>query len=64
MVDNYLWCLRPGGSVLTDPQGMDWTVEDDPRWQLCYADLEALAGRFPIAVTKVTDTVYRIRAIS
>ena len=64
MVDNYLWCLRPGGSVLTDQQGMDWTVENDPRWRLCYEDLEALAGRFPIAVTKVTDTVYRIRGLS
>ena len=53
-----------GRHVLTDQQGMDWTVEDDPRWQLCYEDLEALAGRFPIAVSKVTDTVYRIRGLS
>jgi hypothetical protein len=63
MLDNYLWCLRPGGSVWTDQRGMDWTV-GDPRWQLSYEDLEALAGRFPIAVTKVTDTVYRIRGPS
>jgi len=64
MLDNYLWCLRPGGSVLTDQRGMDWTVENDPRWQLCYEDLEALAGRFPVGVRKVTDAVYQIYGIS
>jgi hypothetical protein len=61
MLDNYLWCLRPGGRVLTDQQGMDFTVEDDPRWRLTYDDLVALGERFPIEAARVTDTVYEIR---
>ena len=63
MFDNYLWCLRPGGRILTDQRGMDWTVDNDPRWQLTFSDLVALERRFPVAVAKVTDTVYEIGAI-
>jgi hypothetical protein len=63
MFDNYLWCLRPGGRILTDQRGMDWTVDNDPRWQLTFSDLVALERRFPVAVEKVTDTVYAIGAI-
>jgi hypothetical protein len=61
MLDNYLWCLRADGRVLTDQRGMDFTVEDDPRWRLTYEDLVALGQRFPLAVSKVTDTVYELR---
>jgi hypothetical protein len=60
MLDNYLWCLRPRGLILTDQRGMDWTVDDDPRWKLTFEDLVALERRFPVAVAKVTDTVYEI----
>lgn len=60
MLDNYLWCLRPAGRVLTDQRGMDWTVDDDPRWQLTYDDLVALGERFPIEVSTLSDTVYAI----
>jgi hypothetical protein len=63
MLDNYLWCLRPGGRILTDQRGMDFTVENDPRWQLTFEDLVALERRFPVAVAKVTDTVYAICGI-
>ena len=62
MFDNYLWCLRPGGRILTDQRGMDWTVDNDPRWQLSFADLVALQRRLPVAVARVTDTVYEIGA--
>jgi hypothetical protein len=61
MLDNYLWCLRPGGRILTDQRGMDWTVENDPRWQLTYDDLVALGERFPLTAARVTDTVYELR---
>lgn len=61
MLDNYLWCLRPGGRILTDQRGMDWTVENDPRWQLTYEDLVALGERFPLTAARVTDTVYELR---
>ncbi len=64
MLDNYIWCLEPGGKILTDQRGMDFTVEDDPRWQLTYEDLVALEQRFPIKVGKVTDTVYQICGLS
>ena len=60
MLDNYLWCLADGGCILTDQRGMDWTVEDDPRWQLSYDDLVALEQRFPVTTTRLTDTVYKI----
>jgi hypothetical protein len=64
MFDNYLWCLRPHGKILTDQRGMDFTVENDPRWQLTFEDLVALERRFPVAVARVTDTVYEIGGIS
>jgi hypothetical protein len=63
MFDNYLWCLRPHGRILTDQRGMDWTVNNDPRWQLTFSDLVALERRFPVTVAKVTDTVYEIGAV-
>lgn len=63
MLDNYLWCLRPRGRILTDQRGMGWTVENDPRWKLTFEDLVALERRFPVTVAKVTDTVYEIGGI-
>ncbi|HEV7806296.1 MAG TPA: hypothetical protein VGO80_10780 [Solirubrobacteraceae bacterium] len=63
MLDNYVWCLRPGGRILTDQHGMDWTVEDDPRWRLTYDDLVALGERFPLCAARVTDTVYELRRV-
>ena len=62
MLDNYLWCMRPGARILTDQRGMDFTVEDDPRWQLTYDDLVALEASFPLKVAAVTDTVYELRS--
>ncbi|MEA2232282.1 MAG: hypothetical protein QOD83_2098 [Solirubrobacteraceae bacterium] len=64
MLDNYLWCLRPGGRILTDQRGMDWTLENDPRWRLTYDDLVALGQMFPVQAAAVTDTVYEIRSSS
>jgi hypothetical protein len=61
MLDNYLWCMRPGARILTDQRGMDWTVEEDPRWQLSYDDLVALEHLFPVTASAVTDTVYELR---
>lgn len=63
MLDNYLWCLEPGGSILTEQTGMDWTVENDPRWRLSYLDLEALQERFPVEVSRITGTVYGMRRV-
>ena len=62
MLDNYLWCMQPGGRILTDQRGMDFTVEDDPRWRLTYDDLVALETLFPLKVAAVTDTVYALQA--
>jgi len=61
MLDNYVWCLRPGGRILTDQRGMDWTVEDDPRWQLTYDDLVEVGERFSLTAGRITDTVYELR---
>jgi hypothetical protein len=61
MLDNYVWCMKAGGRILTDQRGMDFTVENDPRWQLTYDDLVALEQRFPLVAGAVTDTVYELR---
>ncbi len=61
MLDNYVWCLRPGGRILTDQRGMDWTVEDDPRWQLTYDDLDDVGALFSLTAGRLTDTVYELR---
>ena len=63
MLDNYLWCLEPGGSILTEQAGMDWTVDNDPRWKLRYGDLEALQEKFPVEAWKATGTVYGLRRL-
>jgi hypothetical protein len=63
MLDNYLWCLRPRGRILTEQHGMDWTVEDDPRWRLTYDDLVAVGERFGLRAGRVTDTVYELRLV-
>ena len=63
MLDNYVWCLRPGGRVLTEQRGMDFTVEDDPRWKLSYDDLVAVGRRFGLRAGAVTDTVYELRRV-
>jgi hypothetical protein len=60
MLENYLRCLGPGGRVLTDQRGMDYS--EAPPWKLTYEDLVALAPRFPVEVGRVTDTVYELRA--
>jgi hypothetical protein len=62
MLDNYVWSLRPGGQILTDQQGMDWVIED-PRWKLTYDDLVALADKFPLQATRVSDTVFSMQVI-
>ena len=61
MLDNYLWCMRPGARILTDQRGMDFTVEDDPLWRLTYDDLVGLEGLFPVTAGALTDTVYELR---
>jgi hypothetical protein len=62
MLDNYIWSMKPGGSILTDQQGMDWVIED-PRWKLTFDDLLALENKFPVRAARVTDTVFSIRAV-
>jgi hypothetical protein len=61
MLDNYLWCMRPGARILTDQRGMDFTVEEDPRWELTFDDLVGLETLFPLKATALTDTVYELR---
>ena len=61
MLDNYLWCMKPGARILTDQRGMDWTVEDDPNWRLSYDDLVGLEELLPVTAGALTDTVYELR---
>jgi hypothetical protein len=59
MLDNYLWAMKPGARILTDQRGMDFSV-DEKRWILSYEDLQALEKKFPVQVSRITDTVYAI----
>jgi hypothetical protein len=59
MLDNYLWAMKPGARILTDQRGMDFSVEEK-RWILSYEDLQALEKKFPVQVSRITDTVYAI----
>jgi hypothetical protein len=61
MLDNYVWCLRRGGRILTDQRGMDWTVDDDPGWRLTYDDLAEVGELFSLTAGRITDTVYELR---
>ena len=60
MFENYRWCLRPGGRILTDQRGMDWTADGDPRRLLSYDDLDALGALFGLVTARVNDTVYEV----
>lgn len=62
MLDNYLWALKPGGEILTDQNGMNWACLD-PAFILSYSDLVGLENKFPVTVSKVTDTVYSLKAM-
>src|SRR5271169_24200 len=59
MLDNYLWAMKPGGKILTDQQGMDFTVEEK-RWILTYRDLQSLEEKFPVRVARINDTVFAL----
>ena len=62
MLDNYLWAMKPGGQILTDQRGMEWTVSEKS-WVLRYEDLHALENKFPIRASRVNETVFSIRSI-
>jgi hypothetical protein len=56
MFSSYRLMLRPGGSILTDRQGMEWTASD-PRFRISEEDLNALALTFGLTCQSVTDHV-------
>jgi hypothetical protein len=60
MLDNFLSVLEAGGAILTDQRGLDWACFN-PNFTMTYGDLQSLAEIFPVAVSKVTDTVYSLR---
>jgi hypothetical protein len=62
MLDNYVRSLKPGGQILTEQHGMDWVIED-PRWKLTFQDLLALGNKFPVRASRVTETVFSIKAV-
>jgi hypothetical protein len=61
MLDNFLSVLSDGGEILTDQRGLDWACFD-PHFTMTFDELQSLAAIFPIAVSRVTDTVYSLRA--
>jgi Methyltransferase domain len=59
MLDNYLRVMKPGGQILTDQRGMDFTVEDK-RWIFTFEDLQSLERKFPIRAARINDTVFAL----
>jgi len=59
MFDNYLWCLKPAGRILTDQRGMDWALLD-PSLILDFAGLTELVANLPLKAIKMTPTVYAL----
>lgn len=61
LLDNYLAVLQPGGLILTDQRGMDWTV-DESRWRLTHDDLRGLELKFPLTVSRLGETVFALES--
>jgi hypothetical protein len=57
MFSNYRLMLKPGGQILTDQQGMEWSA-GDPKWRLRISDLVEIARRFSMNVVRHTETVF------
>lgn len=60
MFDNYLACLSPGGRILTDQEGMDWTATGSDDWCLSFDDLGSLVEPLGLVVRPVTALVYEL----
>jgi hypothetical protein len=61
MFDNYLWCLKLAGRILTDQRGMDWALLD-PSLILDFAGLTELVANLPLKAIKMTPTVYALES--
>lgn len=59
MFDAYLALLKPGGRILTDRAGMQWSA-GDARFRLSFEDLLKLERKLPVAVSRVTDLVFAL----
>jgi hypothetical protein len=62
MLDNFLSVLDAGGEILTDQYGLDWACFD-PNFAMTFDDLRSLEPIVPVAVSKVTGTVYSLRSL-
>lgn len=63
MFSSYRAMLAPGGSILTDEQGMQWTA-GDPRWRMSFADLKSVSEAFQLRASRMTELVYSMTRIS
>jgi hypothetical protein len=60
MLDHYWQLLTPGGSILTDQEGLAWRSDREKGWTMDYAQLATLAERFELAPARLTENVYRL----
>jgi SAM-dependent methyltransferase len=60
MLDNYLQCLKPGGKILTDQRGLDWSLLD-PSFILSFEDLQGFEKQLPLAAKRETEMVYSLQ---
>jgi hypothetical protein len=60
MWNHYCDLLKPGGRLLTDERGLAWTPAGNEAWSMSLAELGDLCTRFPLAVSKITETVYAL----
>jgi hypothetical protein len=62
MFDAYLTLLAPGGRILTDLVGMQWSA-GDARWKLTFDDLVRLERKLPVVASRITDKVYALTSL-
>lgn len=57
MFSSYRHLLRPGGVILTDEQGMNWSA-GEARWRLTPNDLQRVARRLGMGLQCVAESVW------
>ncbi|MBX3440018.1 MAG: hypothetical protein KF861_21185, partial [Planctomycetaceae bacterium] len=63
MLSSYTALLRPGGVILSDVVGLDWTTQpNDPRWKLTAEEWFALGRFFGLKDVRYTDYVVGLKS--
>jgi hypothetical protein len=64
MLRGYVHRLAPGGRILTDEEGLAWTVDGNREWKLTFDDLEGLSDGYSLRPTHLTQTVIALDTVA